>query len=175
MKAIYISLFALLVSSAPFIACAQDTQESVPTPVVTGVIAGAGTVTVGSTEALVDTNEGGMWNSSNNAIATVSKHGIVTGIAAGTVTISYAYADANFSLVIDVATVTVNSTATGVNTEDRKACIGEPLLLDITPSLWGTDDAAIFGLNVSFASLLNNANVTPRSFHTCANLGYVAR
>ena len=175
MKAVYISLFALMVLSFPFIASAQDTQESIPTPVVTGVITGAGTVTIGSTTALADSNTEGMWSSSDIAVATVSKGGIVTGVSAGTATISYAYADASFSLVIDVATINVNNTSTGATTEDRKAYIGVPVLLDIAPSVWGSNDVVIPGVNASFFSVLNNTTTQSRAIRVCNDLGFVAR
>jgi hypothetical protein len=174
MKVVYISLFALLVSALPFVASAQDAQESIPTPVVTGVITGAGPVTVGSTAALADTNTGGMWSSSNVAVATVSKHGIVTGMSAGTATISYAYADASFLLVIDVATITVNTTSTGANSDDRKAFIGAPVLLDIAPSIWIANDIAIPGVNVAFSSISTNTSAH-HAFFVCDVLGFVTR
>jgi len=175
MKAVYISLLALLVLSLPFVASAQEVQESIPTPVVTGVITGAGTVAIGSTAALADSNTGGMWSSSDVAVATVSKRGIVTGISAGTATISYAYADASFSLVIDVATINVNNTSTGATTEDRKAYIGVPVLLDIAPSVWDCNDIAIPGINASFSSVLNNKTIQSRNILVCDDLGFVTR
>ena len=175
MKAVYISLFALLVSAIPFVASAQDAQESIPTPVVTGVITGAGTVTVGSTAALADSNTGGMWSSSNVAVATVSKHGIVTAVSAGAATISYAYADASFSLVIDVATITVNTTSAGATSDDRKAFIGAPVLLDIAPSIWSNNDVAIPGLNAAFTSTLSSKTSTSHAFPAGEEFGFVTR
>ena len=175
MKAVYISLFALLVSTIPFVASAQDAQESIPTPVVTGVITGAGTVTVGSTTALADTNTGGMWSRSDAAVATVSKHGIVTAVSAGSATISYAYADASFSLVIDVATITVNTTSTGVNSDDRKASIDAPVLLNIAPSMWGNNEIAIPGLNAAFVSAPSNSTSVAQIFPAGNEFGFATR
>ena len=51
-------------------------------------ITGTPTVCVGSTTALTDPGSGGTWSSSNGLVATVGTSGIVTGMAAGTATIS---------------------------------------------------------------------------------------
>lgn len=58
----------------------------------TGVdaITGPASVCTGTTINLADATPGGTWSSSNNSIATISSAGVVTGVAAGTVTISYA-------------------------------------------------------------------------------------
>lgn len=54
------------------------------------VITGPGTVCVGSTITLNSATTGGTWSSSNEYVATVGEtSGIVTGISAGTATISY--------------------------------------------------------------------------------------
>ena len=60
----------------------------VPTPPV-GNITGQQSVCTGSSTTLVDATAGGVWNSSNGSIATVSPGGVVTGISPGTVTITY--------------------------------------------------------------------------------------
>ena len=54
-----------------------------------GIISGASSVYVGSTVALSETITGGVWSSSNPSIAAIGTSGIVTGIAAGSATISY--------------------------------------------------------------------------------------
>ena len=52
-------------------------------------ISGGSTVTVGFTLPLSDATTGGTWSSSNGAIATVGATGIVTGVSAGVVTITF--------------------------------------------------------------------------------------
>lgn len=54
-----------------------------------GSITGTATVTVGATTTLYDATAGGTWSSGSTSIATVSSSGVVTGVAAGTSTISY--------------------------------------------------------------------------------------
>jgi len=70
--------------------CGSSSAISVVTVSVTsaGTINGASIVTVGTGITLTDTTAGGVW-SPGNSNATVSG-GLVTGVAAGTVTISYA-------------------------------------------------------------------------------------
>lgn len=52
-------------------------------------ITGTTTVCVGSTTTLSDVSTGGVWGSSNAAIASVGSTGVVTGVTAGSATISY--------------------------------------------------------------------------------------
>jgi len=54
-----------------------------------GIITGADSVCPGMTITLANTVAGGSWSSSNTALATVSAGGVVAGVAAGSVTISY--------------------------------------------------------------------------------------
>ena len=73
-------------------------------------ITGTTTVCVGSTTTLTDLTDGagGTWNSANTAKATVgSSSGIVTGVAAGTATISYTVSGSTYTTI-----VTVNTTPT---------------------------------------------------------------
>ena len=58
-----------------------------------GIIYGSGLVAIGSTITLTDTCTGGIWNSSNNSLATVDSSGDVTGISGGIDTLSYTIAN----------------------------------------------------------------------------------
>ena len=67
--------------------CSIDTPfrvNPIPKP-----ISGPGTVCVYSTITLSDATSGGAWSSSNNGVATVTGTGVVTGVSAGIVTITY--------------------------------------------------------------------------------------
>ncbi|WP_193372059.1 Ig-like domain-containing protein, partial [Pedobacter agri] len=50
---------------------------------------GTNTVCVGSTTQYSNSTSGGVWSSSNTAVATVNASGLVTGVSAGTATIIY--------------------------------------------------------------------------------------
>ncbi len=54
-----------------------------------GTITGASSVYIGSSATLYDGVSGGTWSSSNPAIASISSTGVVTGVALGSVTITY--------------------------------------------------------------------------------------
>jgi uncharacterized protein YjdB len=55
-----------------------------------GTITGTATVCPSATTSLTNAQAGGVWSSSNTAIATVGTGGVITGVAQGTTTISYA-------------------------------------------------------------------------------------
>src|SRR5579872_7558929 len=86
-----------------------------------GPIIGTPYVCVGSTTTLTDTTTGGYWFSSDTAIARVSSGGVVTGVSAGVVTITYYHAG------ISTMSFTVNATAaiTGSST----VCVGSAITL----------------------------------------------
>jgi|GEM_PF-3402010 len=60
-----------------------------PLPVV-GTISGPAGVCIGADITLSNSEAGGTWSSSNSTVATVGTDGVVSGLAAGTTTISYA-------------------------------------------------------------------------------------
>jgi trimeric autotransporter adhesin len=72
-----------------------------------GVITGAATVCAGATTNLTDVVTGGVWSSSNVAVATVNASGVVTGLVAGSATISYTLTDGDVTSGA-TAVVTVN-------------------------------------------------------------------
>jgi uncharacterized protein YjdB len=88
---------------------ALDTVKTTPTP---DSVHGPSSVCRGSTITMTDATPGGAWSSSNPAVATIVSSGVVTGVAYGFVTISYAvtgicgiaYAPVAF-VKVDTATV----------------------------------------------------------------------
>ena len=88
-----------------------------PTP---SAITGTATVCVGATTTLADGSTGGSWTSSNGSIATAGLFtGIITGVSAGTVTITYTLPAGCFI----TTTVTVNPVATAI-TGTNNVCVG---------------------------------------------------
>ncbi|MBX2905782.1 MAG: T9SS type A sorting domain-containing protein [Taibaiella sp.] len=75
----------------------------------TVAITGTGTVCAGSTTPLTASIPGAIWKSADAAIATVSSTGVVTGVAAGTTTITYVA-----GLLFGSTVVTVNAPTTPV-------------------------------------------------------------
>jgi len=103
-------------------------------------ISGATSVCIGATIALTDTASGGAWTSSNTAKATVgSSTGIVTGVAAAAVTVTYTIS----SGCTATKSVTVNalpSAITGTATE----CVGlTTTLTDAGGGTWSSNNTSI--------------------------------
>ena len=108
-------------------------------------------ICVGSTTTLTNAAAGGTWSSSDNNIATVDNMGVVTGIAAGHVTISYTVS-AGSVCGSNVATsiVYVNATPTlAPITGGGVVCVGSVIALN-EPSgggVWSSSDNSIAYVN----------------------------
>ncbi|MFM6946911.1 MAG: tandem-95 repeat protein [Flavobacteriales bacterium] len=77
-------------------------------------ITGNNTVLAGSSIQLSNAVSGGTWSSSNTATATVNSSGLVSGVAAGSVTITYTYCGQSTTYAVTVssaAAITVNSSS----------------------------------------------------------------
>ena len=91
--------------------CQATSTVTVSLAASAGTISGPTSVCVGSTISLIDGAPGGVWSSSNTAIATVGSTGVVTGTGAGIATISYSVTNV---CGIVAATATVNVVPSGV-------------------------------------------------------------
>jgi uncharacterized protein YjdB len=89
-------------------------------------IGGANTVCVGATTTLTNATGGGNWSSSNTLLATVgSTTGLVTGVAAGTPTISYTMPNACFT----IQPMTVNANPAAITGAPFTVCTGSTITL----------------------------------------------
>jgi subtilisin family serine protease/uncharacterized protein YjdB len=77
-------------------------------------ITGSNNICVGATTTLADATTGGTWSSSNTAVATIATGGVVSGVAAGMVTITYKKLScyATFTLTVKPKPSTVSITPT---------------------------------------------------------------
>jgi|GEM_PF-2370157 len=91
-----------------YVATATQVVTVNPLPIVEA-ITGNTTVCSGSTTQLNDVTLGGSWSSSNTAIANVNATGLVTGVSAGTATISYTVTNVNSCNDIKSILVTINA------------------------------------------------------------------
>jgi len=93
--------------------------DSVSTTVTVNALPIVAPITGNTINAVTDvitlssTTSGGVWTSSNTAIATVSASGVVTGISTGTVTISYTVTNASGCVTTVTYQVTINPKANG--------------------------------------------------------------
>ena len=110
-----------------------------------GTISGPTTVCSGSTIALTDAATGGVWTSSNSAIATVnSTTGMVSGVAAGTASISYSVTSTcGTSVAGHVVTVSGGASA-GTITGPTTVCTGSTITLSDATSggTWSSSNTA---------------------------------
>ncbi len=69
-------------------------------------IAGATNICAGISSSLSDATPGGIWTSGNTSVATISNTGVISGIAAGTATMSYTFGACTVTTDVTVATPT---------------------------------------------------------------------
>ncbi len=93
-----------------------------------GAITGSTTVCVGSNTTLADTTAGGVWSSSSPLIATVNSVGVVNGVAAGAVTITYTFGSYIATHAMAVSAAPAAGTIAGGTT----VCLGSTLALTDT-------------------------------------------
>jgi uncharacterized protein YjdB len=85
-------------------------------PPSAGTITGTAIITAGNNTTLSNAVTGGIWSSSNTTLAYVGSTGVVTGVTAGTTTISYTVTNSCGSAVaIRVITVNANPMAIGAS------------------------------------------------------------
>ena len=94
-----------------------------------GTVTGSGLLCVGGTTQLTDFTTGGTWSTGAAGIATVSGTGLVTGVAAGTATISYNLGGCSATLIVTVSPVPTAilgnlSVCTGATTSLSNAVAG---------------------------------------------------
>ena len=116
--------------------------EPAPAPVVSPIV-GVSPVCMGSSFAFSDATPGGVWSSSNSAVATVDAFGTVFGVATGTVTISYSVTDGTGTSTVSYP-VTVNP-ATAVISGAGSVCSGSFVILTDAAGTgtWTSSNAAI--------------------------------
>ena len=110
-----------------------------------GTIAGTTTICAASTTTLIDGAPGGVWSSSNTAVATVGTTGNVTGIGAGTALISYTVSSSCGSAITSII-ITVNPLpVTGFITGLASVCPGASTLFSAsaTGGVWSSSNTAV--------------------------------
>jgi len=108
---------------------------------VTAPITGTFTVCVTGTTTLADATPSGTWASSTPAVATVNSSGVVTGVSAGTSTITYTASSGAVTAVVTVLAVP----APGATTGSSLVCMGTPeTLTNGTPSgVWSSSNTSV--------------------------------
>jgi len=104
-----------------------------------GTLSGNSTLCSGTTSTITSNgNSGGTWTSSNASIATVNSNGVVTGISAGSITLSYSVNVAGCSNGdVESISITVNPTPTLTPISNQNLCSGtlsSPININVQPS-----------------------------------------
>ncbi len=110
-----------------------------------GTITGTALVCEAATTTLSNAKTGGIWSSSNTAVATIGTTGVVSGVAAGTATISYTYTN-SCGTAYDTQVVTVNPLpAAGTITGTAVVCEAATTTLsnDTTGGVWSSSNTAV--------------------------------
>jgi uncharacterized protein YjdB len=98
-----------------------------------GSISGGSSVCIGNTISLTDPSSGGTWTSTDGTIAPVTGSGIVSGLASGSVTISYTMA----GCPPVTQAVTVNALPSAITGPTNQICVGSSITLS-DPDAGGT-------------------------------------
>lgn len=108
-------------------------------------ISGSSTMCVGNTTSLTDATSGGAWSSSNTAIATVSSTGVVSAIAAGAPTITYAASGCSAT-----KTITVNTAPAAIG-GSSSLCAGTTTTLTNTTTggTWSSSNSSVASVGAS--------------------------
>ncbi len=120
------------------------------TSIFVAPISGAASVCVGSNTTFSDTSSGGSWTSSATSVATVNSSGVVTGVAAGSVNITYSVSGACASAYV-TKNITVNAVAPSLSaiSGSSAVCMGAPLVLTNSTSggTWSSSNNSLATVN----------------------------
>jgi trimeric autotransporter adhesin len=96
----------------------------------------------GATLALSDATTGGAWVSATTAVGTVSSAGVVTGVSAGTVIISYTASGCTVTTVLTINPLPNAGTITGT---DTAVCVGRNITFTdaATGGVWSSSNPAL--------------------------------
>ena len=111
-----------------------------------GEITGSRDLCVGATDALSDTSIGGIWSAAPTSAGSISTVGVVTGIAAGEVTVSYTTSRYGCSQSMTVS-VDAAPTSAGTITGSSNVCVGSSITLSdaTTGGVWSAAGAVAIG------------------------------
>ncbi|NDC42393.1 MAG: hypothetical protein EBZ77_12735, partial [Chitinophagia bacterium] len=110
-----------------------------------GTITGYPAACIGTTTTLSDSITGGSWSSSNTSVATISNTGVITGIAAGATTITYAVSGSCGTAYATQTVVIYSAPDPGFITGVTTLCAGavDTFRETISGGTWSSSNAAV--------------------------------
>jgi uncharacterized protein YjdB len=142
---------------------AVATVNSVPAAI--NISGGSAFLCVGGTRTCTSTTTGGTWTSTNTAAATIHPStGVLTGVGAGTTTISYANA-AGCAATRDVTVNTAGGTITG----DNVVCVGQTnstLTTGLSGGTWASSASAVANVHATNGLITGVATGTANVTYT---------
>ena len=139
-------------------------------------ITGTASVCAGSTTQLADVTAGVVWSSGDNTKATVDAAGLVTGIAAGAVTISYTVTNGTGCVTAVTQDITVStSPVLSVNPATQTICSGNSASVAVTGDngaavTWTSNYFGLTGSGIGFTTgVLTNSGTVPYTLTLTGN------
>ena len=139
---------------------------------VVNPITGQFNVCIGSISTLSNSTSGGVWNSSNTAVATITSNGIVTAVSVGSTTISYMVTGSNgcsttVTQVLTVYAYPIVSPITGNN----NACVGSTTTLSSATAggVWSSSNTLVAMINATTGQVMGVSAGTATMSYTLSN------
>ena len=160
-------------------ACGAATVIKVITitaPPAPGAITGpGGSVCPGATVSLADGTTGGVWSSTNTAVATVSAAGIVTGVSGGTDSIVYTVTNSCGLSGSATRVVVVSTSTSGTISGPTSLCAGSSITLTdgVSGGTWSSSNlsiATISSAGVVRAIAAGTTTITYAITNSCGTL-----
>uniref|UniRef100_UPI00286CB35D PKD domain-containing protein n=1 Tax=Flavobacterium sp. TaxID=239 RepID=UPI00286CB35D len=152
------------------------TNITITAPPIAGTLSGNQNICVGLTSVFSSTSVGGTWASSDVTVATInSASGLVTGIAAGTATMTYTVlGTGGCSNVTATRTVTVTAAAVvGTLSGNQNICVGLTSVFSSTAvgGTWSSSDVTVATINSASGLVTGVAAGTATMTYTVLGTG----
>ncbi len=156
--------------------CSSYIMVSVNSAPAPAAITGSTSVCVGSTIPLADATPGGVWTSSAPATATVSSTGIVTGIAVGSVNISYSVTNTCGTTTVIHAVSVTSTVSAGTISGPSTVVAGSNITLTdgVTGGTWTSSNTAVATVGASTGIVHGVAAGTATITYTVTGCGGTA-
>lgn len=169
------STYATNITRTTFFRCIVDASNTTFIDTLPGLkivldspkaaITGANTIQLGNTTTLTGTTAGGVWSSSNSAVASVNTAGVVSAVAVGTATITYTVTNSGGCVASANRLITVSNGNKPNITITNPAAVCAPGSINLTAAavIAGSDPGLTFKYFTNAAAttvLANPASVT---------------